>query len=309
MPACSKAAERGKPMTDCRRHHLIQTFFFVIVCLAGGGYAAEEAEDAKTEAPPVRAARSVHLGYPAPEAVLYYNEVTVEQSQKGSYFSVCGFKHGYFGIQERMNDKVVIFSIWDPGEQDNPDSVQEDRRVQLLYRDEAVSIGRFGGEGTGGQSFFAYDWKVGETYKFFVTATHSASRTEYAAYFYINETNRWKHLATFSTLANGDFLKGYYAFIEDFRRDVKSVGEVRRAGFRNGWVKTLQGDWIPLTRARFTADSTPLMTINAGVVDGGFFLQTGGETANETPLWSFMECLPQGLTVPEGAVPSLPSRP
>lgn len=253
------------------------------------------AEDTK----PIQAARSVHLGYKAPDAALFYNEVIVEQSQVNSYFCACGFQHGYFGIQERRNDRVVIFSIWDPGNQDNPNVVEEDKRVQVLYQDPDVYTGRFGNEGTGGQSFLKYDWKPHETYKFLVKATARGERTEYAAFFYINETQEWKHLVTFSTLTNGDLLKGYYSFIEDFRRDIKSAQEVRKAHFGNGWVQTTDGQWISLTKAKFTADGTPLMNINAGPVNNGFFLQTGGHTENKTPLWSWMERLPDGITIPK----------
>src|SRR4051794_23707500 len=32
------------------------------------------------------ACRSVHLGYPAPEGVAFYNEMTVEKSADGTYF-------------------------------------------------------------------------------------------------------------------------------------------------------------------------------------------------------------------------------
>ncbi len=62
--------------------------------------------------PPPRAARSVHLGYPAPQATAFYNELTVERSTPGSYFMACGFSHGYFGIQELADGKkVAIFSV------------------------------------------------------------------------------------------------------------------------------------------------------------------------------------------------------
>lgn len=266
---------------------------------AAAGYAAQDASLPPDANPSVRAARSVHLAYQAPEAVLFYNEVTVEQSQKGTYFSVCGFNHGYFGIQERAGDKVVIFSVWDPTSQDDPDAVKEDQRVRLLYRDPDVKTGRFGGEGTGGQSFLTYDWQPGETYRFLVKAKTAGDRTEYAAWFYLNETDSWKHLVTFSTIAKGDLLKGYYAFVEDFRRDGQSAREMRRARFQNGWIKTAAGHWIALTRARFTADSNPLMTIDAGLTDNGFFLQTGGNTINQTPLWSTLDRLPPTLSLPE----------
>jgi len=281
---------------------MIILFSVMCFCLTKMVPVCAETEDKtvkKTPAKRIRAARSVHLGYKAPDANVYYNEVTVTKSQVNSYFCVCGFNHGYFGIQERRNDKVVIFSIWDPGKQNNPNEVEEQQRVKLIYKADDVRVGRFGNEGTGGQSFFEYDWKPFETYKFMVKSKVNGNRTEYSGFFYLNEKKQWKHLVTFSTITKGDNLKGYYAFIEDFRRDYKSVEEVRQAHFSNGWVKTLDGYWVSLTKARFTADSNTLMNINAWPVEDGFYLQTGGDTKNETKLWSYMERSPQGLTVPK----------
>src|SRR3712207_16221 len=78
---------------------------------------------------PPRAARSVHLHYPAPEADAFYNEMTVEQSVPGSYFMACGFRHGYFGIQELSRGrKVVIFSVWDPTRGDDAAKVPVEQR-------------------------------------------------------------------------------------------------------------------------------------------------------------------------------------
>ena len=45
------------------------------------------------------ACRSVHLGYPAPEGTAFYNEADVEKTSEGTYFMVCGWSKGYFGIQ------------------------------------------------------------------------------------------------------------------------------------------------------------------------------------------------------------------
>ena len=152
----------------------------LMLCLSSWGavcaFAAEES--------PPRAARSVHLWYPAEQGVVYYNEVTVQKSYPGSYFCVCGFKHGYFGIQElSQGGKVVIFSVWEAGNQNNPDAVAEDRRVKVLHEGEGVRVSRFGNEGTGGKSMFDYQWKVAETYKCMVKASVEGDRTTYAAYF------------------------------------------------------------------------------------------------------------------------------
>lgn len=226
------------------------------------------------------ACRSVHLWYPAKKGAAFYNEVTVRQSAPGTYFMVTGWDKGYFGIQELGNGKrLILFSVWDSN-QNNPNAVKEDQRTMLLHKDDAVRIGRFGGEGTGGQSFFDYEWKAGETYRFLVTAKTNGERTEYAGHFFVPETKAWKHLVTFSTITGDKPLSGYYSFVEDFKRDRVSATKVREAEFGNGWALSKEGKWQPLSEARFTADANPATNINAGVIEGRFFLATGGNTEN-----------------------------
>ncbi|MBD3265759.1 DUF3472 domain-containing protein [bacterium] len=257
-----------------------------------------------------KACRSVHLFYPAPEGTVFYNEMVVDESHTGSYFMACGFRHGYFGIQEIRNkkDKVVIFSVWDPGKQNDPNSVEEDRQVQVLHEGDGVNVSRFGNEGTGGKSMFPYPWKIGETYKFMVQAKPDGKRTVYSGYFYLNEEKRWKHLVSFSTLAGNDLLKGYYSFVEDFWRNGKSAKQIHKARYGNGWVYTKENHWVALTRAVFSADRTTLTNnINAGLAeDNLFFLQTGGETKNELPLRADIVRLPDGLNLPNGILPNTP---
>ena len=230
------------------------------------------------------ACRSVHLGYPAPEAAAFYNEVAVESSADGTYFMACGWSKGYFGIQQLGNGKkLVIFSVWDPASGDDPRKVPEEKRVKLLHKGEGVRVGRFGNEGTGGQSFFDYDWKPGTAYRFLVTAAADGpGRTAYAGHFYLPEKKEWRHLVTFSTPTKGELLKGCYSFVEDFKRDKVSTTKARKARFENGWVKPAKGDWEPLAKARFTADANPVTNIDAGPAGRGFFLATGGDTANTT---------------------------
>ncbi|HZL34397.1 MAG TPA: DUF3472 domain-containing protein [Tepidisphaeraceae bacterium] len=255
------------------------------------------------EAP--RAARSVHLFYPAPDASAFYNEVTVERSTPGSYFMACGFDGGYFGIQEQGNGrKIVIFSVWDAAKGNDAKAVPGEQRVEVLFKADDVRAGRFGGEGTGGQSFFNYDWKTGQTCRFLVTAEVTGKKTAFAGYFYLPDKKTWKHLVTFRTITGGKHLKGLYSFIEDFRRDGKSATEVRLATFANGWVREIKGAWRPLTTARFSASNSGFEakeTIDAGVADGGFYLQTGGDTQTHNPLKTL-------LTRPKGAEepPELP---
>lgn len=229
------------------------------------------------------ACRSVHLNYPGPEGTVFYNEVKVEKSAEGTYFAVCGWSKGYYGIQELANGKkLLLFSVWDPGKQNDPKSVEDERRVRLLHQDKDVRIGRFGGEGTGGQSFYDFDWKVGETYRFMVQAAPDGeTRTAYSGWFFHPQKKEWKHLVTFSTISKGTPLTGYYSFIEDFRRNKISATKEREASFGNGWILSKEGKWVALEKASFTGDGNPAVNVNAKVVGERFYLGTGGTIKNE----------------------------
>lgn len=255
----------------------------------------------------VRAARSVHLQYPAPKASLFYNELVVEQSVPGSYFMACGWNTGYFGIQQRAADKVVLFSVWDPSKGDNPEAVKKEDQVETLYVGEGVRVRRFGGEGTGAQSMWPCDWQLGETNRFLVGAKADGKKTAYTAWFWTG--GAWKKLATFQTRTLGQPLSGYYSFVEDFRRDGKSVGEVRRARFGNGWVKTTDDNWLRLDKASFSASRASWESkdnMDAGCENGCFFLATGGDTRRSRALGSRID-LPaeKGPAGPQVKLPPL----
>ena len=241
---------------------------------------------AEEESPWFRGARSVHAWHPAPDAEWMYGEIKVEESVPGSYFSVIGFKCGYFGIQELLDGrKVAIFSIWDPGDPFDfgarPDSVDEKIRTKNTYVGEGVAIKRFGGEGTGGQSMMPFDWKIGETYSFAVHAQRDGDhRVAFTGYLW--RDGAWFKMATFSTLqAKGNpVVREVYSFVEDFRRQPESRRQVRRASFVNFFAKPVGGDWIAVANGRFTADNNPVQTIDAEIVENGFRLTTGGDTVN-----------------------------
>ncbi len=254
------------------------------------------------EAP--RAARSVHLHWKAPDGDLLYQEMAVERSVPGSYFMAAGWNTGYFGIQELSSptNKLVLFSVWDQAKGNDASSVPAEKRVEILHHDPDVIIKRFGGEGTGAQCKWSYNWKIGETNRFLVRASVQSNKTAYAAWFFLSDDQRWKHLATFRTLTQGSPLKGYYSFVEDFRRDGRSAGEARRARFGNGWVRTISGDWVALTRARFTASNGSFEArdhIDAGLAGDQFYLATGGDTPTTTPLNSVFTRLPVGIGSPQ----------
>lgn len=238
----------------------------------------------------LRAARSVHLSYPSPAATFFYNEVVVERSVNGSYFMACGWNTGYFGIQQldRPDDKVVLFSVWDPTKGDDPAAVSTEDKVEVLYQAPDVRIKRFGGEGTGGQCMWKHKWLVDETNCFLIGAESEGGKHAYTAWFWTERA--WKKLATFRTRTAAP-MKGFYSFIEDFRRDGKSVFDSRRARFGNGWVRALDGKYLALASARFTASNAEWESkenIDAGVEQGEFFLETGGQIHRSRELKSMI---------------------
>lgn len=257
-----------------------------ILCgLSSGSFGAE--------AP--RAARSVHLGFVGAEGDAFYNECVVEKTTDGSYFMVCGWDTGYFGIQQLRGDrKVAIFSVWDPTRGDDPNAVKSEDRVEVLFEGAGTRIKRFGGEGTGGQCMTDFDWKVGETNRFMVravTETNQVQKTAYTAFIQKSGSTDWKKLATFRVRTKAEGMRGFYSFVEDFRRDTKSVMDLRRARFGNGWVHT-KAEWKPISKARFTASGAQWESkenIDAGIENGWFYLATGGDIHASRELRSVIE--------------------
>ncbi len=245
---------------------------------------------------PAKAARSVHLQWTADEARAFYLEANVEQSTGGSYFMACGWSGGYFGIQElRDGKKVAIFSVWDPTKGDDPNAVTPEQRVELLHQGEGVRIKRFGGEGTGGQCMTDFAWQPGDTVRFMVRAEAQTEKTAYSGWIFDPAAGAWRHLVTFRTRTGGKLLRGLYSFVEDFRRDTRSVDDARRARFGEGWVQAKDGVWHPLTQARFTASRATWEArdnIDAGQSGHGLFLATGGNTTRHLELNSTLRVIP-----------------
>ncbi len=244
-----------------------------------------------------RQARSVHLAYRnfGAQAQVFYMEATVDQIWQGSYICLLGFNAGYAGIQ-RLGDgrHVAIFSVWEPAPSDksvnpdNPHTQDFDRHTKELYHGEGVRIRRFGGEGTGGQSMMDWAWKMGESVRMAVSCVPDGeNRTAYTGWIWDEARNAWFRIATFSSLLGEGkgSLSAPYSFLEDFLRNVKSKARVRSARFSRLWAWD-GSTWTPSDSAQFTADANALTTIDAGPSANGFWLATGGETANvTTKLW------------------------
>ena len=173
---------------------------------------------------PRRNTASVHLGYPLPNdatVACFYGEVTARSEPLWTYYEVCGFSRGYFGIQVNSpTERRIIFSVWDSGNEGvDRAKVAADDRVQLLAKGDGVVASDFGNEGTGGHSHLLYPWTVNTTYRLAVTAKPDGTHTTYTGWFYFPERQQWSLIASFKAPKDGGWLRGLYAFDENFSGD------------------------------------------------------------------------------------------
>ena len=269
----------------------------VFVAAAMAGFARAEGEQGDLAK---RQARSVHLYYATTnDFTAAQASVTVTESRKDTYFSILGWQHGYCGIQDWGDQRVFIFSVWDPTDPTDhaarPEDVAEEQRARILYHHPLVKASRFGGEGSGAKTLTGLSWKEGEAVAAKVeTAPDGDDRIAFTCFVKAGDDGDWTKIATISTIRDPKVKNGlgYIAsFVEDFRRDYQSAKESRRAEFSDVQVRLPDsGEWVKVDKAMFSADSNPATNIDAGpVAPGRWFLKTGGDTPhNHEKLWHWM---------------------
>ena len=241
---------------------------------------------------------SVHLSYTVPQNVSaewFYNEVTVPAGNDviGSYYMANGFAEGYFGIQVNSDtERRILFSVWSPFNTDDPDKIPVDQKIQLLKKGEGVHTGEFGNEGSGGQSYLRYNWKVENTYGFLLHGVPDGpDHTIYTAYFYAPENNEWMLIASFRRPKVSTYLNRLHSFLENFSPEQGLIE--RKVLFGNQWVKDTSGKWLELNKARFTYDNTAAkkyrMDYAGGLQDNQFYLRNCGFFNDYTNLNSIFE--------------------
>ena len=227
---------------------------------------------------------SVHMGYTLPKENVewFYNEIVVpeEGDIPSSYYMACGFGQGYFGMQNNTPyPRRVLFSVWSPYETDNAAEIPDSLRIVMLKKGENVKVQDFGNEGSGGQSFMHYDWKPGERCRFLMGVKPDGSgNTVYTAYFFDNHKNKWQLVASFRRPEISTWYTNAHSFLENFNPVMGYIN--RKAYYCNQWARTTDGRWIPVTRGRFTCDTTGhyrhRLDYTGGVEGEDFFLSMGG---------------------------------
>ena len=205
---------------------------------------------------------SVHLTYKIPpkakEIKYYYSEIEVPHGNDliGSYFMANGFRQGYFGMQvNSANERRILFSVWSPHITDDPNSIPEHKKIKLLKKGEGVYTGKFGGEGSGGQSYYKYMWKTDKTYQFLLKGEPSKNNTStFTAYFKEKSEKKWKLIASFKRPLISTYLTHFHSFLENFYTPMGQF--TRKAYYKNQWVLDIDNKWHKIKEAKFTADNT-----------------------------------------------------
>jgi len=266
---------------------------------------------------------SVHLRYNVPSGKSikwFYNEVTVphENDVIGSYYMANGFNDGYFGMQVNSEtERRILFSIWSAYDTQDPNQIPDEYKVQPLGHGSNVTVGQFGNEGSGAQSYMIYNWKAGSTYKFLLKGESLESNSiDYTAYFYAPEIGDWQLIASFrKPYSNNSNITGLHSFLENFT--TTSGNMERQVGFNNQWTYDTQGNWTEITSAKFTIDATGRngvrLDYDGGIKEGGngFYLRNCGffsdsETVDTTHSRTALGVTPN-IDFSQLEVPSIPT--
>ena len=236
---------------------------------------------------------STHLNYQIPKNIkdvhYYYSEINVPKGNDviGTFYMANGFQHGYFGIQvNSKSERRILFSVWSPFKTDNPEKIPKDFRIQLLKKGKNVTTGKFGNEGSGGQSYKVYDWKPDVNYKFLLKAEpFKNNTTNFTAYFLDPQVNTWTLIAGFKRPKTKEYLKRFHGFLEGF---IPSQGGIeRKAFYTNQWVYNKDG-WHEINSFKFSADNTARkknrLDYSGGVDNNNFYLRAFGFFNNNTKI-------------------------
>jgi hypothetical protein len=257
---------------------------------------------------------SVHVRPDKPDGDMeyFYSEVFIPGGQDvlGSYFMCNGFGEGYAGIQVNSErERRVLFSVWSAYSTDNPSLMGKyaPRLVRVNnqpgYRP-AITYTKFGGEGSGGQSYLRHAWQAGKTYKMLTRVRPHPRQDKYpnsslykawfhdgAGWIFIAE---WRRIELDAADNNGRpprarWYTGAHHFLENFNPAVGNLA--RRGTWDNQWYISKDGEFFEPTGYLFTNDATASaghrVDYAGGVMPAGderagaIFLKMGGYfTAN-----------------------------
>ena len=219
--------------------------------------------------------RSTHPQFPSGQAFDWaYEEVMIpggDSIVNANYVMSLGVLAGYMGIQvgEGGAHRTILFSQWDSGDTDSDPNLPDHLRSTAVDTGEGVIAKRFGGEGTGVQSFRNNGafWQFNKYVQFIThcrselatyeveengkVVTKSQRNMLVSAWWNAQDEKGWQYISTLRVANRSSFIDSWYSFVECF---VNYNGQEKRFGyFRNGYAKHRTGSkkWYHMNKADF----------------------------------------------------------
>lgn len=228
-----------------------------------------------------------NLAYQRPsglsQASYFYNELTVPDGNDviGTFFMANGFSEGYFGMQvNSATERQILFSVWSDFKTNDPSQVPAEYTIQEMKHGAGVTIGEFGGEGSGGQSKLQFQWKSGVTYKFLLKAKpFEDNATDFTAYFYAPELGEWKLIASFRKPKKTIYLSGCHSFLESFSPQRGDIS--RKVICSNQWYyDDVTKQWVASQIAKFGVSALAArgerVDYAGGSINDGYYMRANG---------------------------------
>ena len=180
----------------------------------------------------------------APKGAVYdwcYQEVMMPATSDiiGTYVMSLGVLSGYMGIQMNGYDEngqskhEVLYSMWDDGSTDEDPDLPMYCRASVVDHDPKATVNRFGGEGTGMQTYYrGHHWECG-TYVQFLTncrpetatyttvvngveQTHTQQNMLVSTWFNAQDGKGWQYMSTLRLPNNNRYFDSWYSFLENY---------------------------------------------------------------------------------------------
>ncbi|MBQ0089557.1 MAG: DUF3472 domain-containing protein [Prevotellaceae bacterium] len=219
-----------------------------------------------------------------------------------TYIMTLGVLSGYMGFQSGTNNRSILFSMWDNGDTDKDKYLPSHMRSGGLDNSPNITVGRFGNEGTGVQSYENGQlWKPDHWVQWICNArpervnvkikrpdgtdsTIVYENTLVSTWMKNDCDDNWYYMATLREAGRNHLISGWYSFIENF---VDFGGDrFRRAYFRNGFTHSVaSGKWINRNYCGYGHTQGDENTWNSRfdyghgateMFDNCFYLETGG---------------------------------
>ncbi len=219
----------------------------------------------------------------------YQLEFTPRVSQNFTYWATMSVSSigGYGGIQQHgsANDHWGLFSLWDSSGTVK-DSLVAGLNPFISFSGSADH--RFGGEGTGSQLLFVFDWQLGKPYRMawrrFVVP--GSTKVRYSNFYYDSHVaGGWVWVGMFErpqTSSGARNMNGFETFSERFGE----ADGTREIDYRNVWLLDLDDHWRNISHAvnDDARDQGQLWPIAGGWRHHSYDPAYTFQTANDVPM-------------------------